>query len=138
VPGNGKLRKLAALVLTVTAILTLAACGASFDYDKDAAVRKAKEVVDAVNKRDYEAVFDMMNGEMQEVLPASELKKNMDPVLDDSGAFSEYASVKTAGVTQKGVDYIVVVVSAKYENAARVYTISLTAGDMLLGGLYVR
>ncbi len=129
--------KLAALVLTAAAIITLAACGASFEYDKDAAVGKAKEVVDARNKRAYEAVFDMMNGEMQELLPAAELKKNMDPLLDESGAFVEYAGAKTAGVTQKGADYVVVVLSAKYENAARVYTISLTAGDMLLGGLYM-
>lgn len=135
---NRKLIKLAALVLTAAAILALAACGASFEYDKDAAVGKAKEVVDAVNKRDFEAVFDMMNDEMQEQFPAAELRNRLDPLLDASGAFKEYGNARTAGVTQKGADLIVVVIASKYERTTYIYTITLTTGDMLLGGLFVR
>jgi hypothetical protein len=134
-----KLKKLLTLILAVISTLTFAACGSSFKYDKDAAVKKAEQVIDTINKRDYQAVFNTFNDEMQKLLPAEELKKGYDPLLDASGAFKEYAEAQTQGVTQKGVDWIVVVVSAKYDNNTRVYTISLTPDDkMLVGGLYMK
>lgn len=116
--------------------LTFTACGASFSYDKEEAVKKAEEIVDLTNKRDYQAIYNLMPAELQSQVSADELKKGWDPMLDASGTFVEY-SAQTSGLTQKGVNYIVVVVSAKYEKETRIFTISFTT-DMVLAGLFMK
>ena len=150
-----KLRKLLILTMAVVATVTFAACGgapegspaatdsaapapASGDYDKDAAVKAAQALVDSISQRDYQPVYDAMTAEMQQLLPVDKMKEGFDPVLDASGAFVEYTGAETDAVAQNGVDYIVVVVSAKYEKTTRVYTISFTKDGMKLGGLFMK
>lgn len=132
-----KLRRLTVVVIMVVLTLTFAACKPAFEYDEDAAIKRAQEVVDSINADDYQAVFDMMDATMQALSPADALQASFEPILKESGAFVEYKETQTSTVTQQGVDYIVVVMSCKYENAVRVYTISLTT-DMKVGGLYMK
>lgn len=130
------IRRFFTLVLTAVIMLTFTACS-SFQYDKDAAIKRAKEIVAVTNTRDYQAVVDMLPESMQKDVTADSLKASWDTMLTDSGAFVEYISTPTSGITQNGVNYIVVIVTGKYENSNRTFTISFTT-DMDIAGLYLK
>jgi hypothetical protein len=132
------LKRLALIALMTVMTLTFTACKPAFEYDEDAAITRAKEVVDSINAGDYQAVYDIMDATMQAALPADKLQASFDPILKDSGAFVEYKGTSTTAVTQNGTDYIVAVITCKYEKATRVYTISLTRTDMKVGGLFMK
>lgn len=153
---SGKFRKFITVAFAAAAILAFSACAASnpsnsaspsasgsaqaspsFAYDKDAAIKQAEAVIDAVNKRDYTAVSNLFRDDLKSQASADNLKKSLDPVLDKVGAFQEYKDAQTAGTTQKNVNYIVAAIQAQYEKGALVYTISFDT-DMKLIGLYAR
>ncbi len=131
-----KLRKLIIITLVAVVTLTFSACSA-FEYDKEDAVKRAKEIVEVTNTRDYQAVVDMLPESMQKDVTAASLKTSWDPMLTESGAFVEYISAPTTGITQNGVNYIVVIVTCKYENSNRTFTLSFTT-DMDIAGLFMK
>lgn len=130
-------RRAGVILLAAVVMLTLSACKPAFDYDEDAAVEAAKGIVGDINAGDYKAVEDEMTDDMKAALPAAALQEAVAPVLEESGPFVEFKDTSTTGVTQNGVNYIVVAVSCQYEQTTRIYTISLTT-DMKIGGLYVK
>ena len=125
------------LALAVVVIFSAAGCGASFEYDEEAYVTRAKEVIELANQSDYEAICAMFNDDMAAALTCQQLEESIDPILTAAGSFVQYDAVKTQGTTQNGVNYIVVAAVCQYENSTQTYTISLTT-DMMVGGLYIK
>lgn len=119
-----KLGKFVIITLAFALILTLSACGSTFDYDEDAAVNRAQELIEAANAKDYQAVIEILPENLKSMISVDQLRDAWDPLLSSSGAFVEYKKVKTTGVAQDNVNYIVVVVPCKYENATRTFTIT--------------
>ena len=132
-----KLGKHLSLVLAAVLIFTAIGCGASFEYDEDAAVAQAKTVIELANQHDYESICNLFNADLAASLSCQQLEEALEPVLAAAGNFVEYKAVKTQGLTQSGVNYIVVAAVCQYENSTQTYTISLTT-DMTLAGFYVK
>ena len=132
-----KLVKLLLLAIAAVLIFTTAACGASFDYDKDAAFSRAKEVIELSNAGDYQSVCDTFSEILSAQLSLEQLKTALDPILTAAGSFEAYKNIKAAGLTENDVDYIVVIAVCEYENNTHTYTISMTT-DMMLTALYIK
>ncbi|HEX2945659.1 MAG TPA: DUF3887 domain-containing protein [Clostridia bacterium] len=132
-----KLVKLALITLVFALSLTLSACGGSFDYDKDAAVKSAQELIETANTKDYKAIVELLPENLKSLLTAEQLRDAWDPLLSSAGAFVEYEKAKTTGVTQNGVNYVIVVVPCKYDNATRTFTITYTT-DLTLAALEMK
>lgn len=113
-------------MLALVLILTLSSCGSPFEYDKDASVENAQQLIETANSGDYQAIYDMMHEAVQSQVSVEKLRDSWDPLLSSSGAFIEYEKATTTGATQDGVNYIVVVVPCKYENNTRTFTITFT------------
>lgn len=133
-----KIAKYVMPALAAVLLLSLAACGSSFEYDKDAADKRAREVTDVLVAQDYDAIVALFREDLQSLTTAEDFKAAWDPYLQDAGAFVEIKGVSTAGQTDKADNqYIVAAVSCKYENAARTYTIVFDT-DLNVTGLYLK
>ncbi len=132
-----KFRKYLSLALVFVIILMLSACSSSFEYDKDAAIKNAKELIAVINTRDYQAVVDMLPETLQAQISADMLREESDPILSSSGAFVEYGKVTITGVTQNNVNYIVTVVPCKYENDTITFTVTYTT-DLKIAALEMK
>lgn len=132
-----KLGKYLLAALVSATLLLLPACGSSFEYDKDAAIKSAQELIEVTNTKDYQAVVDMLPENLQAQISADILKEGCDSLLTASGAFVEYGDATTTGVTQNNVNYIVVVVPCKYENDTRTFTITYTT-DLEIAALEMK
>lgn len=121
-----KLGKYISVALALILIFMLSSCGSPFEYDKDDAVKNAQYLIEKANSRDYQAIFDMMHESVQVQVPVEKLRDSWDSLLSSSGAFVEFKNATTTGVTQDGINYIVVVVPCKYENNTRTFTITYT------------
>ncbi len=123
--------------LALVLLLSAAACGASFEYDEDAAIARAKEVIELANAGDYEAITSMFNDELAAALTLEQLKAALDPILAAAGDLVQYKTIKTSGVVQNNMNHIVVVAVCQYENSTQIYTISLTT-DLMMSGFYIK
>ena len=133
-----KITSILLLILTAVLILTTAACGASFDYDKDLADKRTREVVDVLKTGDYDAIVGLFREDLQPLTTAADFKAAWDPYLADAGAFVEIKGISTAGQTDKsGEQFIISAVKCEYENATRTYTIVFDT-DFNVAGLYLK
>jgi hypothetical protein len=91
---------LIAAVLT----LTMAACAAksAFDFDEDAAIKRAKEIIDIVNTKDYEAIFNAFGDDVRKLTTVDGIKASFAPILDTLGAFVEYKSTEPSASCPDG------------------------------------
>jgi hypothetical protein len=48
-----KIRMYFSIALATVSILLLSACGGSFEYDKDAAIKSTRELIEVTNTKDY-------------------------------------------------------------------------------------
>lgn len=120
------LRRFMTIALAVLILLTYAACGSSFKYDKEIAISHTEDLVSLANAKDYQAITDILPETVKSQVSSDTLRDAWDPLLQTSGAFVGYKSTETSGVTQNGVKYIVVVVTGEYENGNRTFTITYT------------
>jgi hypothetical protein len=129
------LRKFIIVVLSAILTLTFAACAKSaFDFDKDAAVTRAKEVVDIINAQDYDMFYNTFSDDVKKLTTAEDLKASLGPVLDAAGAFKESKSTQALGIIAKdGTKIIDVYIKAKYENVTHVYEVSFDTDLNLIG-----
>lgn len=107
-------------------IFILSACGNSFEYDKDEAIKNTQSFIEVINTKDYTAAVDMLPENLRNQISAEKLQDAWDPSLSDAGSFIEYESGTTTSVTQNDVNYIIVVVPCKYENNTLTFTITYT------------
>jgi hypothetical protein len=121
-----RLRKCISVSMVLILLLLLSACGGSFKYDKEAAVKNAQELITKAYEGDYQAVIDMLHEGVKSQLPVKTLRDSWEPLFKESGAFVEFANATATGATQDGVNYIVTVVPCKFENNTRTFTITFT------------
>jgi hypothetical protein len=82
-----KIAKYVMPALAAVLLLSLAACGSSFEYDKDAADKRAREVTDVLVAQDYDAIVALFREDLQSLTTAEDFKAAWDPYLQDAGAF---------------------------------------------------
>lgn len=135
-------KKALLLTLCLIMLLSLTACGGSKlseEYDEQAVLAKAEELVMTANTLDYEAVHSMLREDLLPALTAQQLESSWGPFLEAAGAFVEITS-RTA-VTQKSQstdeNYAVAVLVCKYENANLTYTISMDV-NLDIVGMYLK
>jgi hypothetical protein len=131
-----KLRKFITIIFTAVLTLTMAACAAkpAFDFDQDAAVKRAKDIVDILNTQDYDAFFNQFSDDVKKLTTAEGLKASLKPILDAAGAFKEYKSTEALGLLAKdGTKIIDIYVKTVYEKAAHVYEVSFDTDLNLIG-----
>jgi len=132
------MKKMTSTLMAVMLLMTLAACNSSnIEYDKDAAIAAAEDVVDVINTRDYEAITALFREDLQADVTADSLEAAWDSSLQEAGEFVGYKKETTRAVNQAGVDYIVVVLVSEYENNSLTYTISFDT-DMNVAGMYMK
>lgn len=134
-----KLRVFITIVLTAVITLTFAACSpkSAFDFDKDAAIKRAKEVIDVVNTQDYDAIYNLFSDRTKEVTSADGIKAALQSILDATGPFVEYKSADATGViSQDESKYINVYVKTKYEKVTHIYKVTFDT-DLNLEGFHL-
>jgi len=136
------MKKVLVSLLTITLILSLAACSSSKLADvfkEDEVVARAKSFVETINTQDYDAVVAEIREDLLSQVSSDSLKSAWGPLLDKAGEFKDYTTIVTYG--QKGKttdeDYAVCVLVCKYENASRTFTISMDKG-LAIVGLYMK
>lgn len=131
------LRKVLIIILAAVITLTFSACAKpAFDFDKDAAIRRAEEVIDVVNTRDYEAIFNLFSERTKALTSVDAIKAAFQPILDLTGSFSAFKSADaTSVINQDGSKYINVYVKTKYEKVTRVYKVTFDP-DLNLEGFH--
>jgi hypothetical protein len=130
-----KLRKFILIVLAAMLTLTMAACAKSaFEFDKDAALARAYEVIDIVHTQDYEAIYNAFGENTKKLITVDGIKASFEPVYEITGAFIEFKSADAIGLIAKdGTKYINVYVMAKYEKGTFTDTVSFEP-DLSLQG----
>lgn len=136
------MRKIAIMTVVLMLLGMLSACGGAKladIYDEDDVIARAKEVVGIINTGDYEAVVAQVREDLRDKLPAETLEEAWGPALAEAGAFEEYASVSVIGQKSKstGEDYAVTVLTCRYENGKRIFTVSMDK-DLAIVGLYMK
>ena len=104
--------------------------------DEKAVVDRAKEVVMLLNADDFEALRDISDETMSQVLSKEGIDQARTAIGDDWGAFVSFGKAYTTEIEQMGQTGVVVKIAASYENATVVYTISVDK-DLRLMGLYL-
>ena len=138
--NRSKIKRLAAVLLIAALAFTFAACGvkSAFDFDNEAAVSRATEVIDIVNTRDYTAVYNAFSDNAQKVTTVDGIKAAFEPTQDALGAFVEIKSAEAVGLIAKdGTKYITVYVKTKYEKGTVVHTVNFDT-DLNLEGFFTK
>ena len=132
------MKKFTSAVLAILLIAALSACGSSsFQFDKAAAISTAENAVEVIDTRDYDAIVKLFREDLQSQTSADSIKSAWDSPLAAAGDFVGYKSETATAITQSGTDYIVVVLTAEYQNSTLTYTISLDT-DMNIAGMYMK
>ncbi|NLM84609.1 MAG: DUF3887 domain-containing protein [Clostridiales bacterium] len=132
------MKKAAAALLCAAVLLTAACSPQAFEFDEDAAVAAAKDVIDLVYMLDFDAVCALFREDVREMVSAEALGAAVAPILDGAGRFVEYTKAKAVAYNDKQYgEIIIVAVQAKYENEKLTYTVSL-GRDFSLVGLYIK
>lgn len=135
-----KLRRFVIIIYAAVIALTFAACaGSAFDYDKDAVTKRAAEVIDVINTRDYDAIYNLFREDLKPLTSADDFKTAWEPYLSPAGAFVEIKSTDSTGQADQksGEKYILAAVKCQYENKTYIYTIIMDT-DLNVTGLYLK
>ncbi|HHT16309.1 MAG TPA: DUF3887 domain-containing protein [Papillibacter sp.] len=132
------MKKAAAALLCAALLLTAACSSQAFEFDEDAAVSAAKDVIDLVYVLDFDAIYGLFREDVRELVTAESLEAAIAPIMDQSGAFVEHKKAQAVAHNDKQFGEIIIVgVQTKYENETLTYTISFDR-DFNLVGLYIQ
>ena len=138
------MKKRAARLVTVLALLLslclLAAChDLAEGFEEDKMHEIGCQVIELCNARDYEGVLAMFDQELLGDVAVSDLADQLDPILDDLGAFEEFKTYAVAGSEDgnSGMDLGILAMRCAYENGKALYTITMT-DEYQLVGLFVQ
>ena len=110
--------------------------GTSGYFQQSEVERQSLEVIVNLSQRNYQAIHDLSNQELQEALSQERLQSAVNG-LGDIGKFEKITSQNYAEVTQKGEVNVVGELVALYDQRSVTYTISFDK-DMKLSGLYMK
>lgn len=127
------MKKWKMLICSMLVVAVLAACGNKVDEEtSEVYTSKAEEIVQFLNKGEFEKITAQFDERMAASLTATKLAE-ISPVLEKSGAFEE---IKKKSVEEKDGLKIVVLVG-KHSKDNRVYTVTYDANDKI-AGLFVQ
>lgn len=106
-------------------------------FDVDTVQAKAEEVVSLLDESDYDALKEIADDKMAELLNAKEMNQAKSHFGEDWGEFQNFGSPYLIESTQRGQHTAVVQINASYENTSVTYTISFNE-DMKLNGLWMK
>ncbi len=136
------MKKILMISLALVFALSLVGCTSiklADIYSEDEVIARAKEVVEVINTRNYDAMNALLRADLQDELTTEQLEEAWEPILTDAGAFQEYHN--TAAIGQKsqstGEDYAVALLTCQYENASLTFTIVMDI-DMEIVGMYIK
>ncbi|MEL7569803.1 MAG: DUF3887 domain-containing protein [Eubacteriaceae bacterium] len=115
------------ITIAIIILLSLAffACGANFEYDKDAALSKAKQAADCLNAGNYKALHNLLNEELQKN-SIDKLNSVFEETRLKAGKFIEYNDdTEMSGYIKDGTKYIKVVFTEKCEKISMKYEMML-------------
>lgn len=124
------MRKMTMMVVLMLMVLSLAACGGT--KVDDATTEKyraaAEQVVSLLNAGDYATLHEMFGAQMKEGLPVEQMDE-LTPLIEEAGTFEK---VDKFSVEEKDGYYVTVLV-AKYSEKKRIYTISFSEDEEVVG-----
>ena len=127
---------LLAAALLVCACLALSGCGAAAlpgTLTEDDVTKAATDTVSQLNDKDYAALLASCGDTMTKALDGDALATAWEPFYAKAVTYSSITD--TTVTASKG--YAVAIVTAQYENAKAVFTLSYDA-DLKLEGLYFK
>lgn len=124
------MRKMTMMVVLMLMVLGLAACGGN--KVDDATTEKyrsvAEQVVSLLNAGDYATLHAMFGAQMKEGLPVEQMDE-LTPLIEEAGTFEK---VDKFSIEEKDGFYVTVLV-AKYSEEKRIYTISFSEDEEVVG-----
>ena len=110
--------------------------GTSGYFQQSEVEKQSLDIVVNLSQRNYQAIHDISNQELQGALSQERLETAVNG-LGDIGEFEKITSQNYAEVTQKGEVNVVGELVALYDQRSVTYTISFDK-DMKLSGLYMK
>lgn len=110
------------------------------DFDENEVKKAAEEVIDLVNAGEYEKLAEeKWNAQLKTALPAEKMSEEIQPVIEELGAFESFENEAVAGGEDKDTEqeFAVVVVKAKYEERKVQFTISFDK-NMKTAGFFIK
>ncbi|BDF03615.1 DUF3887 domain-containing protein [[Clostridium] hylemonae] len=110
------------------------------DFDENEVKKAAEEVIDLVNAGEYEKLTEeKWNAQLKTALPAEKMSEEIQPVIEELGAFESIENEAVAGGEDKDTEqeFAVVVVKAKYEERKVQFTISFDK-NMKTAGFFIK
>lgn len=122
-----KASKLITIIIIIFLSLSFFACGANFEYDKDAALTKAKQAADSLNIGNYKALYNLLDEELQNGMNADNLSStftNFIKINEQAGKFIKYnEDEEITGLIKNETKYIKVKFTAQCEKSKTGYEI---------------
>lgn len=108
-------------------------------FDAEELKKASEQVVDQVNKNDYDSFINDAGDEVAESISQEIFENEVVAYANSKGAFQSYGKQAVIGkkYEKTGEDCGVVVMAAEYENGTIQYTISFTK-EMKLNGLWLK
>ena len=108
-------------------------------FDAEELKKASEQVVDQVNKNDYDSFINDAGDEVAESISQEKFENEVVAYANSKGAFQSYGKRAVIGkkYEKTGEDCGVVVMAAEYENGTIQYTISFTK-EMKLNGLWLK
>lgn len=124
------MRKFVAILLSASFLTFLVACGGEKVDDETASqyINEAEEIILLVNEGKYGEVTDAFADELKAELTEDELRE-IEPVMNESGDFEAFDKSSV----EKDDGYYTVVISGKYTEDDRIFTISFNEDEELVG-----
>jgi len=134
---SSKFRK---LILVMSCVLLLSACGnkLSSDFDEAEIEKATEEVIQLINNQDTEAIRAMCTVQMKTAL-TDEVFAQVYEIIAEGGAYDRIEDMSIAGTkdSASGEEFAMVVANAKYDIKLFTFTISFTK-QMKLAGLFIK
>lgn len=106
-------------------------------FDETEVEQKLTEVIDLLDKDDYDTLQEMSIDQLKSVLTKATMDGAKEDLSTNWGKRTALGSIYSQEVTQKGQHYAIYQVNASYENVSVTYTITFDE-HMKLAGLYLK
>lgn len=142
--GGDKMKSFFVVIGVALLIGSISGCAKSQklseDYDENEVKKAAEEVIDLVNAGEYDKLAEeKWNAQLKAALPAETMVSEVQPVVEELGAFKSFGNEAVAGSEDKDTEqeFAVAVVKAQYEERKAQYTITFDK-KMKVAGFFIK
>jgi len=121
--------KISVVIFAVIAMLAVGLFGCTYGFpkgfDKDECIKKAEEIINIVNTKDYDAVHAFLRDDLEEKVTAEDFKQSWESKLNKIGEFKKFGKPVLSGEMEKdtGKEFAMVVYYCYYEAGEAIYTV---------------